>query len=149
VHHETSERAMRQAEHYRQFLALHRQPDAFVMPNVWDGLSAMIVKKAGFPALATSSAALAAALGRHDGRHAVSAAEHLAHAKLLIDVGGLPVNGDFEDGYGATPDDVAATVDAAVAAGLAGIGIEDTTGDPDRPIRDFDDAVQRVRHAVD
>jgi 2-methylisocitrate lyase-like PEP mutase family enzyme len=139
---------MRQAEHYRQFLALHRQPDAFVMPNVWDGLSAMIVKKAGFPALATSSAALAAALGRHDGRHAVSAAEHLAHAKLLIDVSGLPVNGDFEDGYGQTPDGVAATVNAAIEAGLAGIGVEDTTANPANPIRDFDDAVARVRAAA-
>ena len=139
---------MRQAEHYQQFLALHRQPGAFVMPNVWDGLSAMIVKKAGFPAVATSSAALAAALCRHDGRHAVSAAEHLAHAKLLINVSGLPVNGDFEDGYGRTPDGVAATVNAAIEAGLAGIGVEDTTANSANPIRDFDDAVARVRAAA-
>jgi 2-methylisocitrate lyase-like PEP mutase family enzyme len=139
---------MSQTAHYEQFLALHRQPEAFVMPNVWDGLSAMIVKKAGFPALATSSAALAAALGRHDGRHAVSAAEHLAHAKLLIDVSGLPVNGDFEDGYGQTPEDVAATVTAAIEAGLAGIGVEDTTANPANPIRDLDDAVARVRAAA-
>ena len=139
---------MTQAAHYEQFLALHEQPEAFVMPNVWDGLSALIMREAGFPALATSSAALAAALGRHDGRHAVSAEEHLAHAKLLIDVGGLPVNGDFEDGYGHTPDDVAATVSAAIEVGLAGIGIEDTSGNPANPIRDFDDAVARVRAAA-
>ncbi len=139
---------MTQVEHYEQFLALHRQSEAFIMPNVWDGLSALILKKAGFPALATSSAALAASLGRLDGRHAVSAAEHLAHAKLLIDVSGLPVNGDFEDGYGHTPDDVAATVRAAIATGLAGIGVEDTSADPANPIRDFDDAVARVRAAA-
>ena len=54
----------------------------------------------------------------------------------------------FEDGYGASPSEVAATVEAAIAAGLAGIGIEDTTGDPSRPIRDFDDAVERVRQAA-
>jgi 2-methylisocitrate lyase-like PEP mutase family enzyme len=119
------------------------------MPNVWDGLSALIFKKAGFGALATSSAALAAALGRRDGRHAVSAAEHLAHAKLLIEVSGLPVNGDFEDGYGQTPADVAATVEAAIDAGLAGIGVEDTSADPADPIRDFDDAVARVRAAAE
>jgi 2-methylisocitrate lyase-like PEP mutase family enzyme len=119
-----------------------------VMPNVWDGLSALIMREKGFPALASSSAALAAALGRHDGRHAVSAKEHLAHAKLLIEVGGLPVNGDFEDGYGHTPDDVAATVSAAIEVGLAGIGIEDTSGNPANPIRDFDDAVTRVRAAA-
>ena len=139
---------MTQAAHYEQFLALHEQPEAFVMPNVWDGLSALIMREKGFPALATSSAALAAALGRHDGRHAVSAKEHLAHAKLLIEVGGLPVNGDFEDGYGHTPDDVAATVSAAIEVGLAGIGIEDTSGNPANPIRGFDDAVTRVRAAA-
>ena len=139
---------MTQAERYEQFLALHQQPEAFVMPNVWDGLSALIFKDAGFRALATSSAALAAMLGRLDGLHAVSAATHLAHAKLLVEVGGLPVNGDFEDGYGQTPDDVAGTVKAAVEAGLAGIGVEDTSGDPDHPIRDFDDAVARVQAAA-
>jgi 2-methylisocitrate lyase-like PEP mutase family enzyme len=68
---------------------------------------------------------------------------------LLGQLTGLPVNGDFEDGYGDTPQDVAATVEAAVASGLAGIGIEDTSGDPERPIRGFDDAVNRVRSAVD
>jgi 2-methylisocitrate lyase-like PEP mutase family enzyme len=139
---------MTQAELYEQFLALHQRPEAFVMPNVWDGLSALIFKDAGFAALATSSAALAFALGRQDGRHAVSLAEHLAHAKLLIEVSGLPINGDFEDGYGATPDDVAETVRAAIDVGLAGIGVEDTSGDPANPIRDFDDAVVRVRAAA-
>jgi len=139
---------MTQTAQYERFLALHQRPEAFVMPNVWDGLSALILKKAGFSALATSSAALAATLGRRDGRHAVTAAEHLAHAKLLVDVSGLPVNGDFEDGYGQTPDDVAGTVRAAVEAGLAGIGVEDTSGDPSHPIRDFDDAVARVRAAA-
>jgi 2-methylisocitrate lyase-like PEP mutase family enzyme len=135
-------------QHYEQFLALHQQPDAFVMPNPWDGLSALVFKQAGFAALATSSAALAATLGRRDGRHAVSAEEHLAHAKLLIEVAGLPLNGDFEDGYGATPEDVSATVTAAIDAGLAGIGIEDTSGDPANPIRDFDEAVARVAAAA-
>ena len=61
----------------------------------------------------------------------------------------MPVNGDFEDGYGATPDDVAATVRAAIDAGLAGIGVEDTSGDPANPIRDFDDAIAHdVRRSV-
>ncbi|WIM87907.1 isocitrate lyase/phosphoenolpyruvate mutase family protein [Candidatus Mycobacterium wuenschmannii] len=136
------------SEHYERFLALHFQPNAFVMPNPWDAISALLFKQAGFAALATSSAAFAATLGRRDGRHAVSAAEHLAHAKLLIDVAGLPVNGDFEDGYGETPDDVADTVAAAIDTGLAGIGIEDTSGDPAHPVRDFDDAVARVAAAA-
>jgi 2-methylisocitrate lyase-like PEP mutase family enzyme len=137
------------SEIYEAFLALHTREGGFVMPNAWDGLSALLLADAGFEALGTSSAALAASLGRADGRHAVSREEHLEHARLLARVSGLPVNGDFEDGYGRMPDDVAATVEAAVESGLAGIGIEDTTGDPGHPIRDFDDAVARVRRAAD
>lgn len=139
---------MKQPELYQRFLALHQQPGGFIMPNAWDGTSALLLKEAGFQALGTSSAALASALGRLDGRHAVSRAEHLDHARLLSGLSGLPVNGDFEDGYGQTPAEVATTVNAAIAAGLAGIGIEDTSGDPSHPIRDFDDAVERMRQAA-
>jgi 2-methylisocitrate lyase-like PEP mutase family enzyme len=139
---------MTSSSRYEEFSSLHEGPRAFVMPNAWDGLSALILKKQGFPALGTSSAALAATVGRVDGRHAVTAGEHLAHAALLAAIGGVPVNGDFEDGYGRTPDDVAATVSAAADAGLAGIGVEDTTGDSSSPIRSFDDAVARMRSAA-
>ena len=139
---------MRQAELYGRFRDLHARDGGFVMPNAWDGTSALLLREAGFEALGTSSAALAAALGRVDGRHALTRAEHLANAELLGRLTGLPVNGDFEDGYGDGPSDVAATVGAAIAAGLAGIGIEDTSGDPHKPIRDFDDAVARVRAAA-
>ncbi|MFE4547324.1 isocitrate lyase/phosphoenolpyruvate mutase family protein [Streptomyces sp. NPDC056785] len=136
------------SELYEHFMALHTRDGGLVMPNAWDGLSALILADAGFEAIATSSAAIAATLGRFDGRHAVGREEHLGHARLLGRLTGLPVNGDFEDGYGDTPEDVAATVEAAVESGLAGIGVEDTTGDPGRPIRDFDEAVDRVRSAV-
>ncbi|MER7682374.1 isocitrate lyase/phosphoenolpyruvate mutase family protein [Streptomyces sp. NPDC096934] len=136
------------SELYERFMALHTRDGGLVMPNAWDGLSALILADAGFEAIATSSAAIAATLGRFDGRHAVGREEHLGHARLLGRLTGLPVNGDFEDGYGDTPEDVAATVEAAVQSGLAGIGVEDTTGDPGRPIRDFDEAVDRVRSAV-
>jgi 2-methylisocitrate lyase-like PEP mutase family enzyme len=137
-----------QPELYERFRSLHQQEGGFIMPNPWDGASALILKQAGFKALGTSSAAIASALGRLDGRHAVTLKEHLAHAKLLGDLTDLPINGDFEDGYGATPGDVAATVESAIAWGLAGIGIEDTSGDPNHPIREFDDAVERMRHAA-
>ncbi|HMH64075.1 MAG TPA: isocitrate lyase/phosphoenolpyruvate mutase family protein [Rhizomicrobium sp.] len=139
---------MKQAEHYEQFFSLHEQEGGFIMPNAWDGASALILKKAGFKALGTSSAALASALGRPDGRHAITRQEHLDHAQLLTLITGLPINGDFEDGYGTSPSDVADTVEAAIKAGLAGIGVEDTSGDPARPIRDFDDAVARVKAAA-
>jgi 2-methylisocitrate lyase-like PEP mutase family enzyme len=133
---------------YEKFMALHNRDGGLVMPNAWDGLSALMLADAGFEAIATSSAALAATLGRPDGRHEVRRGEHLEHARLFGQLTGLPVSGDFEDGYGDTPEDVAVTVEAAVASGLAGIGIEDTSGNPDQPIRDFDDAVNRVRSAV-
>jgi 2-methylisocitrate lyase-like PEP mutase family enzyme len=139
---------MKQPELYERFLALHKREGGFIMPNPWDGTSALLLKAAGFEALGTSSAALASAMGRLDGRHAVSREEHIANAQLIGGLTDLPVNGDFEDGYGETPRDVVATVEAAIAAGLAGIGIEDTTGDPSSPIRKFDDAVERVRHAA-
>ncbi|WP_431220114.1 isocitrate lyase/PEP mutase family protein [Leifsonia xyli] len=134
---------------YEKFLSLHQGERGFVMPNAWDGLSAQLLADAGYEAIATSSYALAASLGRADGRHQVTRDEHLAHGGLLARLTGLPVNGDFEDGYGETPDDVASTVNAAIEHGLAGIGVEDTSADPDNPIRDFDDAVARLRAAVD
>jgi 2-methylisocitrate lyase-like PEP mutase family enzyme len=140
---------MPSSELYETFMALHTRDGGLLMPNAWDGLSALLLADAGFEAIATSSAALAATLGRADGRHEVTRDEHLAHARLLGRLTGLPVNGDFEDGYGDTPEDVAATVEAAVEAGLAGIGIEDTSGDPDQPIRGFDEAVNRIRAAVE
>ena len=139
---------MKQPELYERFRALHAQKGGFIMPNAWDGASALILKRAGFQALGTSSAALAFALGRPDGRHAVPRDEHIANARLMGGATGLPINGDFEDGYGKNASEVAATVEAAIAAGLAGIGIEDTSGDSDNPIRKFDDAVERVRHAA-
>ena len=137
-----------QSERYECFRALHEQEGGFIMPNAWDGASALLLKQAGFRALGTSSAALASALGRLDGHHAVTREEHLEHASLLSHLTRLPVNGDFEDGYGTTPDDVGRTIEAAIAKGLAGVGIEDTTGDPANPIRPFDEAVARVRAAA-
>ncbi|GIL40952.1 isocitrate lyase/PEP mutase family protein [Roseiterribacter gracilis] len=139
---------MNQRERYERFLSLHQRPTGFVMPNAWDATSALLLQEAGFEAIGTSSAAIAAALGRLDGRHAVSRAEHIENAQLLGRVSGLPINGDFEDGYGDTEDDVAATVETAIAAGLAGLGIEDTSGDPNQPIRPFDDSVSRMRAAA-
>lgn len=133
---------------YEEFLALHHAPGAFVMPNAWDGASALLLKRAGFPALGTSSLAIAFAVGRPDGAHAVSRDQAIANGVLLATVSGLPVNGDLEDGFGPAPEDCAATVRAAIAAGLAGAGIEDTTADPTSPIHGFDQAVARVRAAA-
>jgi 2-methylisocitrate lyase-like PEP mutase family enzyme len=133
---------------YERFRALHERQTAFVMPNAWDGASAVLLARAGFEALGTTSLGLAFSLGRQDGRRAVSRDEAIAHAAFLAGVSGLPVNGDLEDGFGADPQDCAATVRAAIESGLAGVGIEDTTADSARPIHEFDLAVERVRAAA-
>lgn len=89
-----------QPELYERFRALYEQDGGFIMPNAWDGTSALLLKQAGFQALGTSSAAIASAMGRLDGAHAVSRTEHIANARLIGGLTDLPVNGDFEDGYG-------------------------------------------------
>lgn len=134
---------------YDEFLALHQGPEAFIMPNPWDGISALLLKNAGFKALGTSSIAIAAALGRRDGRHLVSRKYAVANGSLLALLTGLPVNGDLEDGFGPSLEDCIETVETAIAGGLAGLGIEDTTGDPARPLHDFDHAVARVAAAAE
>jgi 2-methylisocitrate lyase-like PEP mutase family enzyme len=136
-----------QARH-EQFVELHRGLETFIMPNAWDVPSALLFKEAGFKSIATSSAAFAATLGRIDGIHAVSRGTHLDHAALLNLREWPADHGDFEDGYFESPEDVGATVEIAIARGLAGVGVEDTTGDPCNPIRAFDDAVRRIEAAA-
>ena len=139
---------MRQPEAYERFRGLHALPEGFVMPNAWDGASAVLLRQAGFAALGTSSLAIAFALGRLDGVAAVSREQAVANGALLAGVAGLPVNGDLEDGFGPDPQDCVDTVESAIAAGLAGLGIEDTTARADQPIHDFDHAVARIRAAA-
>jgi 2-methylisocitrate lyase-like PEP mutase family enzyme len=83
---------MPSSELYERFMALHTREGGLVMPNAWDGLSALMLADAGFEAMGTSSVALAATLGRLDGGHHVSREEHLNHARLLTQLTGLPVN---------------------------------------------------------
>lgn len=139
---------MLQSHAYERFRALHEGPSVLVMPNAWDGASAGLLARTGFKAIGSTSAAIAWALGRQDGLGRVSREEAIANAALLGEISGLPINGDLEDGFGFEPDDCVATVEASIAAGLAGLGIEDTTADPDQPIHDFDHAVARVRAAA-
>lgn len=137
-----------QAETYERFRALHERPGAFIMPNAWDAVSAALLAREGFEALGSSSAAIAFALGRQDGVHAVSREEAIDNAVLLGKASRLPVNGDLEDGFGPEPEDCALTVEVSVAAGLAGLGIEDTTADAANPLHGFDAAVARVAAAA-
>ena len=129
------------------FRALHEQPRAFVIANAWDAGSAQLLAGLGFPAIATSSAASAATLGRRDGK--ITREEAIAHAKALVAAIDVPVSADLENGFGHAPEHVAETIRLAVDTGLAGGSIEDHTGDASRPIYDFEQAVERVSAAVE
>jgi 2-methylisocitrate lyase-like PEP mutase family enzyme len=138
---------MNQSERAERFRALHVQPGAFIFPNPWDGASARLLEAEGFPALATSSAAHAATLGRRDGH--VTREEALAHGRLISDAVNVPVAADLENGFGASPDVVAETILLAARTGLVGGSIEDATGDPAAPLFDLDRATARIKAAVE
>ena len=106
------------------FRALHEK--TFVMPNPWDRGSARILASLGFPALATTSAGFANALGRPDG--GVTRDEAIAHAAEIVGATPLPVSADLENGFGDAPEDAAITIRAALDAGLAGCSVEDWSG---------------------
>ena len=130
----------------QQFRALHTGGGAFVIPNVWDGASARMMQGLGFKALATSSGACAAVLGRLDGQ--ITREEAIAHARAIIATVTCPVSADLETGFGHEPAAVAETIRRAAACGLVGGSIEDASGDTQAPIYGFDHAVERVAAAV-
>ena len=131
-----------QREKGERFRALHAGPGSFVIPNPWDVGSARVLAGLGFQALATSSAASAVALGLRDG--GLTRDQALAHARVIVGATDLPVSADLEKGFGDTPDVVAETIRLAAEAGLVGCTIEDTTGDPNRPLYDDQLAVERI-----
>jgi 2-methylisocitrate lyase-like PEP mutase family enzyme len=135
-----------QTEQAARFLALHRGPTPLLMPNPWDAGAARVLASLGFTALATTSSGFAATLGRLDG--SVSREEALAHAAAIVAAVDVPVSADLEHGFAADPEGVATTVAGALAAGLAGCSIEDSTGDAADPIFPFDLAVARVEAAA-
>lgn len=139
-----------QADKAERFRALHAGPGAFIIPNPWDAGTAKILASMGFKALTTTSAGLAFSLGRRDGAASISRDETLANAKAVVDATDLPVAADLENGFGDAPETAAETIRlAAEVAGLAGGSIEDATGDPERPIYDFNHAVERIAAAAE
>jgi len=128
----------------RVFRRLH-EAGCFVIPNPWDVGSARLLVQLGFPALATTSSGFAWSTGRQDNH--VSLAEALAHLQAIAAAVNVPVNGDFEGGFAVAPDEVGANVTAATSTGIAGVSIEDSTGDPAGPLFDFNLAVDRIRAA--
>lgn len=132
-----------------EFRRLH-EAGCFVMPNPWDIGSARVIVGLGFPAVATTSAGVAWSLGRRDNE--ISLELSLAHLRTMAAAVEVPVNADFEDGFARDPIGVAANVWAAAETGVAGLSIEDSTGDQAAPLYDFTLAVERIkaaRHAID
>src|SRR5712692_2968680 len=126
------------------FRRLHSS-GCFVMPNPWDAGSARALEEIGFKALATTSAGFAWTLGRPDNQ--VTLDQALEHLRVVVDAVKVPVNADFEGGFAVDPKQVAANVKLAAATGIAGLSIEDSTGDEADPLHEFDLAVERVRAA--
>jgi 2-methylisocitrate lyase-like PEP mutase family enzyme len=128
------------------FVTLHQGPRAFVIGNPWDAGSARILAGLGYQALATSSGASAGVLGKRDGR--VTRDEALAHARSIVEAVDLPVSADLERGFGDKPEAAAETIRLAGEVGLVGGSIEDASGDKDKPLYDFNLAVERVAAAA-
>ena len=137
------------AERAAAFRALHERPGAFVIPNPWDAGTARLLASLGFEALATTSLGLANSLGRVDGTGGVSRAQVIENCRVIAAATDLPVNADLENGYAHEPRAAAEIIRLAAGAGVSGGSIEDATGEPDRPIYDFQHAVERVQAAVE
>ena len=126
------------------FHRLHER-GCFVIPNPWDVGSARVLAQMGFKALATTSSGFAWSQGKSDNH--VSLDDAIEHFRAIAASVDIPVNGDFEGGFAIEPDGVAANVARAITTGIAGISIEDSTGDASEPLFNFNLAVERVRAA--
>jgi 2-methylisocitrate lyase-like PEP mutase family enzyme len=134
-----------------KFHALH-ESGCFVLPNPWDIGTAVYLQHLGFEALATTSAGFAFAQGLPDTVTAVTRALMLDHIRAVAAATPLPLNADFQNGYADTPEDVAESVTLCVATGVAGLSIEDATGNSAAPLYESALAVERLkaaRHAID
>jgi 2-methylisocitrate lyase-like PEP mutase family enzyme len=128
------------------FQSLHAS-GCFVLPNPWDVGTARFLRHLGFQALATTSAGFAFSQGRPDDPGAVPRDAMLAHIREIAAATALPVNADFQGGYADEPEGVAESVALCIETGVAGLSIEDATGDAAAPLYEEGLAVERVRSA--
>jgi len=139
-------RVTTQADQAQRFLALHRPGEPLLLPNPWDAGSARILASLGFAALATTSSGSAMSLGGTDG--SLRRDQALEHARTIVAATGLPVSADLEHGFADDPDGVVETIQGALAAGLAGCSIEDSTGVDGDPIYGLELAAERIAAAA-
>lgn len=128
----------------RSFRQMHKT-GCFVIPNPWDVGSALYLQSLGFKALATTSSGFAWSQGHAD--NTISRDTALAHLHAMVAATDVPINADFEGGFAHEPADVAESVRLAVGTGVAGLSIEDSTGDKAKPLYDLEVAVERMRAA--
>ena len=134
----------KQAEKAELFRQLHHGPHILLLVNVWDAASACLVEKAGFPAIATSSAAVANSWGYPDGQR-ISRGEMLSVVERIAQHVRVPVSADLEAGYGNTDEAVTELAFAMISAGAVGLNFEDSTGDPMNPLLPVEQQVERIR----
>jgi 2-methylisocitrate lyase-like PEP mutase family enzyme len=135
-----------QLDRANAFRQMHDRSQLLVLPNAWDVASARIFEAAGFAAIATTSAGIAAALGYPDGEQ-ISREEMAVVVRRIAQRVAVPVTADMEAGYGAKPEAVALTVRAVLAAGAVGMNLEDSTGNKDHPLFDPRLQVERIQAA--
>ena len=129
-----------------RFRELH-ESGCFVIPNPWDVGSAVYLRHLGFKALATTSSGFAFSRGMPDNIRYVQRDTVLAHFREIVNATPLPVNGDFQNGHADEPEHIAENVALCVATGVAGLSIEDSTGDETKPLYDFELAIERIKAA--
>jgi len=134
------------AEKRRAFRQLH-ESGCFVIPNPWDVGTARYLQHLGFKALATTSSGAAFSMGLPDADWALTRNPMLAHIRAIVEATDVPVNADFESGYADDPVELAENVRLCIETGVAGLSIEDSTGEASSPLYPFDLAVSRVRAA--
>ncbi len=129
-----------------RFRELH-QSGCFLLPNPWDPGSAVYLASLGYQALATTSAGFAWTQALPDDVSALSLEQVLGHFRDISAATGLPVNADFQTGFAVEPEGVAENITRCVRTGVAGISIEDSSGDPTAPLFEFQLALERIRAA--
>ncbi|MGC1904802.1 MAG: isocitrate lyase/phosphoenolpyruvate mutase family protein [Candidatus Acidiferrum sp.] len=133
-----------QARKADQLRKLHTSGRILILPNAWDVASARIFEDLGYPAIATTSAGIAASLGYPDGQH-ISRDEMLDTVGRIARAVHVPVTADLEAGYGPTTDDMVATVKAMAAEGAVGMNLEDITGSDESTHVDLATQIEKIR----
>jgi 2-methylisocitrate lyase-like PEP mutase family enzyme len=146
VYDTTMSASQKQSSAIAKYTAMH-ESGCFVLPNPWDAGTAVYLERLGFEAVATTSAGFAFSRALPDSVAAVSRGMMLQHIAEVVEATKLPVNADFQNGYADKPEGVATSVALCIATGVAGLSIEDSTGDEAKPLYDFSLAVERIKAA--